>query len=308
MTFTNVSCNNNLDSNNNNYFNNCSNDQISDKIQKNILGYIEKNPSFIEQPAGKDFKELIANGRINLDPNNRIYKLLGIGEQNSPFLKSINFEKNVPKQHLANPDHIPFNQQDVIQQVNDGDFPTLEGILDKYNGLCDLICNQMLFEDGLENNSLKSKFNVKKLNREELKNSHILKIYSIFERFIAYFFSIYADNIFSIREQWNLVANDKINKEILRQKLTQTDNGQTFKLEVITKKRLKLEGHSLLVKKVDTDSFIFFDPNTGIHKNLTFEELVDHINEQLLLWEATDLLFIKKENFLKRLPSQSKST
>ncbi len=54
-----------------------------------------------------------------------------------------------------------------------------------------------------------------------------------------------------------------------------------------------LDGHSTLIKKIGSENSIFFDPNTGEHQNLSFENLCDKIDKQLKQWNGIDLVFIR---------------
>ena len=79
-------------------------------------------------------------------------------------------------------------------------------------------------------------------------------------------------------------------------------DGETLKLEVFKKTALEFSGHSLLIKKMDQDNYTFFHPSQGEYRDLTLKQLKDQINQQILLNDGTDILFMKSSDYLKRLP------
>lgn len=84
-----------------------------------------------------------------------------------------------------------------------------------------------------------------------------------------------------------------INRDILRKGLNGVDSGETLKMAVLSKKDFSLSGHSLLVKKVGEDNYIFFDPNQGERRNLSFSALCDEIDQQLSRSQGTDIYFCR---------------
>lgn len=203
---------------------------------------------------------------------------------------------------------IPFNQsKDIIPQLDPQHHNALITVNRKYQGLCDIICNLVLTEDllgrGSDSNYLKDRITIQKLDAD----SHILKIYSLFRRMIAVLFGIYPDNLFSFREQWQLLqwqgANRtwQVHRQLLEKGLINVPEGETLKLGVITRCFLSLNGHSLLVKKTGRDAFILFDPNSGEHRGLTFIQLCDAIDHQITRLRGKDILFIQGKDYLARL-------
>jgi hypothetical protein len=142
---------------------------------------------------------------------------------------------------------------------------------------------------------------VERLNEGRITTSHLLDVFSIFHRVIAYLFGIYPDNVLSIWDQWHVVDNTgTVNTSILRKGLIDIDDGETLKLEVFKRGCFTLSGHSLLIKKLDGNNYIFFDPNRGEDRNLSFYELSNKINEQLRIHGST--IFITKGTaYLNRL-------
>jgi len=193
---------------------------------------------------------------------------------------------------------------------------------------------------GLETNRLPQAITSDSLGDKKIVKSHLLERASIWRKIGAILFSIYPKNIFSFTEQRGLVEKrsldvnkeaasfieknkGKINlntyneiKELLKEKepshlvnrtilftgLDRLENGQILKLLVFRK--FPLTGHSLLVKKTDHDDYVFFDPNTGIEKGLSKEELALEIDGQLKQWSGTDIFFMPAEEHLKEITSK----
>lgn len=202
---------------------------------------------------------------------------------------------------------IPFNQAfDVIQKLDFIKHKILNDFNYKYNGLCELICNRILMDNvlgcGIDENYLKNRVTVERWNEEKITSSHLLDVYSIFHKAIAYLFGIFPDNIFSFWDQWELVnCTRSVNKEILKKGLENIENGETLKLEVFKRGCFKLVGHSLLMKKIENNIYIFFDPNQGEYRDLSFSELCNKINEQLRVHDATNIFITKGADYLNRL-------
>ncbi len=205
---------------------------------------------------------------------------------------------------------IPFNQSDIISELHPEKHKTLLGFVDRFGGLCQLICNRILLDDLLGNgenlNSIKNHITIERMDEEKIKKSHLLDVYSIFRKAIAFLFGIYPDNIFSCFDQWKLVKTSKghlrkVNSKILEKGLNDIREGEILKLEVFRKGILSFSGHSLLIKKMSKKNYIFFDPNSGEHRDLSFCQLSKKINEQLKKWNGTDIYLTKGKCFLKRL-------
>jgi hypothetical protein len=268
--------------------------------------YISDKNNFIEafvhnkksnKPHGNNLKFFLQNipytkNGTSLDnvvsANNRLDKLV-----ECPF--SVDKNSNIETT-------VQFNQNDIIS------CPELpEKLIEinlKFNGLCELICNKILIDDLLGRGNkdfLKKEITTDALNKESILKSHLLDVYSVFNRMLAFLFCIYPDNIFSIKNQWNLVKQCNVNEGILLKGLGTVESGTTLKLEVFKRTKTSFSGHSLLVKKINADEFIFFDPNTGEHRGLSKKKLVQKINDQLTQWGGTDIFFSKGDSYKKRL-------
>jgi hypothetical protein len=130
-------------------------------------------------------------------------------------------------------------------------------------------------------------------------------VYSFFDRLISFIFNIYPDNIFSINDQWKLVNNNKVNEGILFEGLKDIESGTTLKVEVFKKTKDSFAGHSLLIKKIKNDEFIFFDPNEGETRELSQKDLVEKINNQLVENQGTDIFISKGDSYIKRLKNKN---
>ncbi|MEX2409882.1 MAG: hypothetical protein WD607_00685, partial [Candidatus Paceibacterota bacterium] len=168
---------------------------------------------------------------------------------------------------------IPFSQEELIDEQK---LPKdLNKFVLKYDGLCDLVCNRVLIDNLLgkdDRDVLKKEITVENLNKDYIKNSHLLDVFSFFQKMVSFLFGIYPDNIFSTTEQRRLVKNKRINEKILFEGLEKIEPGTTLKVEVFKKNLTSFYGHSLLVKKTEKNEFIFFDPNTGEYRGLSQQD------------------------------------
>ncbi len=151
------------------------------------------------------------------------------------------------------PELISFNQAAII---NDRLPANLKKFDYRFNGLCELICNKVILDDLLGKtvsgeNYLKKEITPEKLNKETIIKSHLIDVFSVFHKIIAFLFRIYPDNLFSFTDQWNLTVSNgtglKVNREILKTGLEDIDVGTTLKIEVFSKSSSGFSGHSLLV-------------------------------------------------------------
>ncbi len=85
--------------------------------------------------------------------------------------------------------------------------------------------------------------------------------------------------------------------------------GTTLKLEIF-KRIMNINlffGHSLLIKKVDENDFIFFDPNTGEHRYLSETDLEKKINDRLNRFGCTNILLVDGDSYINHIKRQLKS-
>jgi hypothetical protein len=205
---------------------------------------------------------------------------------------------------------VSFNQDKIYKNKT---LPVpLEKIVMRFNGLCDLICNKILieglmeFEDVNGFNHLKDSITKESLNDPVLLSSHILDIYSLREKLAAFFFGKYADSIFGYLDQLKLVKKDKkgnrvVNGLILQKGLKDIENGSMLKVEIIRKTFLTFTGHSLLIKKIDNNNYVLFDPNLGLFRPVPLEGLVTLLNDQLEDCKGNEIHIVKGSTFLERL-------
>jgi hypothetical protein len=262
-----------------------------------------KNASSLDKIPG--FETRIFSGNLSL------LDKLGANRIKIPqFNHLLNNIKYSCDQNLNIKATISFNQDELIQK---GLPKKLDNFVLRFDGLCELICNKVLIENLLgqgksSRNFLKEKINIDGLNKETILKSHSLDMYSVLDKILAFLFRIYPDNIFSFKDQLNLVQKNKedknlfnVNKNLLFDGLRKIEDGVILKVQVFKKTRSSFKGHALLIKKVSAKEFIFFDPNTGEHPGLNEEELAERINKQLAQWKATDIFLSKGESFIKRL-------
>ncbi|MBN9378758.1 MAG: hypothetical protein BGO14_07790 [Chlamydiales bacterium 38-26] len=208
---------------------------------------------------------------------------------------------------------IPFNQSfDLIYRLNYIKHQPLLDVNRKFGGLCELICNRVLIDDllgkGQEENFLKERISLEKMSEKRITKSHLLNIYSVMRKVVAYLFKIYPDNIFSCFNQWKLIKPNPlhprkigVNRSLLEKGFKNIKVGETLKLQVFSRKGFNLTGHALLIKKTTPANYIFFDPNTGEHRDLCLSKISDCMDDQLNQWRATDIFLTRGQGYLQRL-------
>lgn len=209
---------------------------------------------------------------------------------------------------------IPFNQISLYHQLNTFKHRELIATKNKYSGLCDLVCNRVLIDDllgkGNDPEQLKNKVTVKRLNEEGVRNSHLMKIYSLWRKLLAYLFGIYPDNIFSFREQKSLIrrsnrGKDKtLNLEVLQKGFNKIAANETLKVELFHRKGLSMRGHSFLIKKLSASTYSFFDPDHGEKRDLNFYTLCALLNVELCKHKRSDFFMTRGSDFLNRVQTK----
>lgn len=209
--------------------------------------------------------------------------------------------------------HIQFNQySDVIYKLNEKHL-NLSNFVSRFGGLCDLICNRILLDDSLgkgkDLNFLKDRVTVERIDTEQIKSSHLLDVHSLFHRALAFLMGIYPENIFSCFDQWQLVEKSQersfVRRVKLKQGLKNIADETTLKLEIFSRNLFSFSGHSLLIKKISNDNYIFFDPDCGEHRGLSFAALSDKIDDQLNILGGKDIYITRGDHYLKRLKELS---
>lgn len=122
-----------------------------------------------------------------------------------------------------------------------------------------------------------------------VQESHYLDVIGFISKLFALLFSIYPCNLFSnvpfdkkpYLEVTDFLGNPRVivNDDVFFEKLSELPSGFYIKLFVFTKKFLSASGHSTLIKKLDDNTYSFFDPDRGEYMGLNFNELVQKINE-----------------------------
>ncbi|KTD66114.1 hypothetical protein [Legionella spiritensis] len=223
---------------------------------------------------------------------------------------------------------VSFNQDVLIDQMkkqrqeNPEQLATLHQFYIKYDGFCELISNYVIMNgllggddetDTLSDimkmetrhvkNPLKCALTLTKINQNEVKQSHILKVSSLFQRFIAYFFEIYPHSIMPAFAK--VMNNNQVNRPLLAEKLDAMEKGSYIKFFAFSKKGfLGLEGHSMVIKKTGDDAYSFFDPNSGEEKKLGIKKLADRIDTAIVTYEATRIAFIDGQRYVQDLDYQ----
>ncbi len=232
-----------------------------------------------------------------------------------------------------------FKQEAICKRVSwqATTFKELNKINTKYNGLCEIICNYIIMEDLLgktdfplsqeynknsfnlslvnnnfvlqhnanSQNHLQAKINLFTLNSPKVRQSHILQVSTFFEKFLAYLFNIYPNDIFSINEKAQ--RNKQVNKPLLINKLSKLEDHTYIKFNVFAKRNFVFEGHSMLIKKTG-DTYSFFDPNEGEYTNMDIDALCEKINDGMQKYQATHMAFMHGNKYIEHLKFSETNT
>jgi hypothetical protein len=199
-----------------------------------------------------------------------------------------------------------FNQNDLIRELeaqNNEKYKKLKEVNSSYNGLCDLICNLALLKDLLKQDIYSNFNNVLTLDQLlEVQNSHLIEVLGLFKIFLAIVFQYYIYNIFNWYDQvFNLIIKNEqgkfeLNKAFLIEKFNKLNLDLYIKVEVFNSSS---DGHSLLIKKVSSTEFKFFDPNDIENSSCNAEELVNKLNKQLERY--SNIAFLNGNSFLANM-------
>lgn len=216
---------------------------------------------------------------------------------------------------------IPFNQDDLclkLRQLKAPYFEKLQEIEDEYQGLCELICNLILknnyLDRPIEKGFYQKNITLEKLNQDNIKKSHLLKVHTFMQKALAYCLKVYPNNWLSSAEQkkvveYNSKLNDApfycINRSLMQQKFKSLKVNKVLKLALFSKEYFSFSGHCILIKKVQDSEYTFFDPNYGEYRGIHLDQLFDYIDELLLNLSASDLYFIPAESYLKHLEKEN---
>lgn len=211
-----------------------------------------------------------------------------------------------------------YNQDDFIAKLReDNNYQALNKARLKFSGLCELICNYIIREDlmGLTSQSgslgdfneiLPQNLNdihllagLYQLNNDWVLSSHILDTSSHLEKIKAYLLNKYPYSLFSSSD----VSKDgkQLDTTLFTKKLDALEVGCYIKFMVFTKSFGKMEGHSMLIKKNQDDTYSFFDPNKGEQLKLSSPDLCLKLNKSLKLYNATHMTFLDGLQYIKTL-------
>ena len=88
---------------------------------------------------------------------------------------------------------------------------------------------------------------------------------------------------------------------MLEEGLNKIEENKVLKLEIFRKNGINFSGHSLLVKKIPHKQYIYFDPNYGEFRGISFHQLCNAIDIQLQMWKGTDIFLTSGDRYLQRL-------
>ncbi len=220
-----------------------------------------------------------------------------------------------------------FSQYSLVSQVlNDQEkHKNLYEIVKNYNGLCDIICNEILFKDSLgKTKDFNKSITLKKL--EKISGTHVVKINNHFSLILAQY-NLLPNTFFSLHELRHLTrkgefsdishlksnpfldpfaiisVNERrlLNQEVFAKGVQRIPVNETAKLIVYCAGFLlpSSSGHSILIKKTKKGKYIYFDPNQGEFRGLSLELLIDQINALLLQSSYTNIILLSREDSLK---------
>ena len=153
-------------------------------------------------------------------------------------------------------------------------------------------------------------------NLRKVENTHILNVINFFTRLIVVLFSIYPCNLFSNYPFAKLpyrrtklpdgTTETYVERFMLAERLNQLPVGFYIKFFAFKRKALSMEGHSMLIKKMNADKYSFFDPDYGEYLNLNIDELVGKINNSTKEFSANKMVFLDAKNFVNSYKIEKK--
>lgn len=156
------------------------------------------------------------------------------------------------------------------------------------------------------NNKYGDKITLENLSKVE--DTHILSVTNFFTRLIAVLFSIYPCNLFSnspfAKSPFSYIklpngfTQTRVDKLMLSERLNQLEVGFYVKFFAFKKIGLSLNGHSMLIKKINDNKYSFFDPNHGEYLNLNIDELAEKINKSTEEQLANQMVFLDARDFV----------
>lgn len=145
-------------------------------------------------------------------------------------------------------------------------------------------------------------------NLRKVEDTHILNVTHFFTRLIAVLFSIYPCNLFSnspfAKPPFSRIklpdgiTKTCVDKSMLSERLDQLEVGFYIKFFAFKKNGLSMEGHSMLIKKLDDNKYSFFEPNHGEYLNLNIDELEEKINKATEEQSANQMVFLDARDFV----------
>lgn len=194
---------------------------------------------------------------------------------------------------------VRFSQDPLKDEVTaSGQNKALLKAIDKYQGLCDIICNYIvindLFEPSMEQdeliekawNELKSLTGEK--NRQRLEKDyaplHVLKLATVPQLMKAVLFNELPHNVVDKAQQ---KALDNLTQTLTSQTakilnivdslLKDMDAGQYIKVCPFTRSKAHFQGHTMVVRKNGPEDYTFFDPDRGFKLALTKADMQDEL-------------------------------
>lgn len=298
-------------------------EHVLKKVKSNGMNLEWASPTMrncleIAKAAVEQNHEAIKFVSPELQKNEEILRIIKDKQKN---LLQMGIQTKFTSEEEKNKKKIEFSQNRICEEVEfEEDIShVLKAANKKWKGLCELICNKILIDDLLGQADADAnpgffyeKITLDELNQPDVYKTHLMSVSSLSEKLGAYL-NILPDNLFSVSEQLRLVKETKnfyeggtrsyktscINRELLEMKLSTIEDNTTLKMFVFKKFPI-LYGHSLLIKKVAENHFIFFDPNRGETRGLSLEELSKQIDAQISAY-GKNIYLTRGDDFLNKL-------
>lgn len=178
-------------------------------------------------------------------------------------------------------------------------------LIQRYNGLCDIICNHITSENILGDDAKITDYSSPEKNTKpmvEYGKTHVLNVNSLtrfFQLVLCIIFKYYPESPLSFTEQLSINSSDKTKKKAIYNKcLDEMQNGDYYKVCIVEKKyNIPSGGHSTLIYK-NNNTFTFFDPNFGATTGMTKDEIYEKISE--LSTSNSEVAIMDNRKFLSR--------
>jgi hypothetical protein len=194
---------------------------------------------------------------------------------------------------------LTFSQTKLCDEVSSdtkNEFPLLHRLMGRYDGLCEIICNLVIKDNLLGNKGRFENITLERLNQTD---THILHHFGFLKKAAAFLFNHYPFNIFSPSTS---ELSGK-NADVFKKKVEQLTPDSYIKFFTFQKTHTgySSQSHALLIKKINQNTYSFFDPNHGEFSQLDINKLMIAINYTARAWQASHIAFIDGNRYVNSL-------